>query len=130
VGNAWICESIHRAKRQGDITPGQVGRHLVVSAAPLAGLLGLLWLVSVFAYIVSDDPLRSAAAAVNLGCMAAVATSCLCLPLLIGIFTAGRPGPTPEAAVVVAELVASDAPPNPPERIAISGIVRDSPAEN
>ena len=111
VGNAWICESVHRAKRQGHIPPGQVGRSLVVGAAPLAALLGLLWFASVFVYILFDAPLRSTAAVVNLGSMAAMATSCLCLPFLIGILAARWPDPTQEADVV-AELVDSDGPLN------------------
>jgi hypothetical protein len=102
VGNGWICESVHRAKRQGNIPPGPVGRSLVVRAGLLAALLGILWLASVFVYLLCDAPLRSTAAIVNLGSVAAVATSCLCLPFLI--LAARWPDPTREADVV-AELV-------------------------
>jgi hypothetical protein len=56
-------------------------------------------------------PLRNIAAVVNLGSMAAMVTSCLCLPFLIGILAARRPDPTQEADVV-AELVDSDGPLN------------------
>jgi SecD/SecF fusion protein len=109
VGNGWICESVHRAKRQGNIPPGPVGRSLVVRAGLLAALLGILWLASVFVYLLCDAPLRSTAAIVNLGSVAAVATSCLCLPFLI--LAARWPDPTREADVV-AELVDSSGPLN------------------
>ena len=108
VGNAWICEWVHRGTRPDDARPGQWARTLGLSAATLAALLVSLWLISGYAYHALDGELRQAAAVANLGSLAAAATSCLCLPLVILISAFSPPAATREAPVVLAEVVGSD----------------------
>jgi hypothetical protein len=85
VGNVLICEAVRRRSREEQSSARSIWQSFMCSAVPFAIVLAVLWFAGIAAYVVGEFAVRSAAIPVLIGSMAALATSCLCLILPVGL---------------------------------------------
>lgn len=102
AANLWPCECLHRVLQRPEPTAGAVGWGLFRGILPLAVVFcGLI----VTANVAHFWGRYSASLAIVLGGLAAFIPSCVCLPVVLGLFAGNRRRAVEEAEPVVAKLV-------------------------